>query len=224
MFNFRKKYTLSDLTGLKDGINVDRSKFKIAVIEDKVFPFLEELRRHNFNITIFKDIERLSILNDFQIVVSDIRGVGQFFGSKLEGAHLIEEIYRKYPNVYLIAYSSSTFNPSYNDFLRLCDETKKKSIDVNEWVKTFDRAIKNVSDPVYQWEKTRRILLKNNVNIDKISKLEKIYAKSIIKKDKNIFHREITSSKSGQSEYLKTILDSISIFAATFISNILKPD
>ena len=224
MFNFRKKYKLSDLTNLQDGISTDRSKFKIAVIEDKVFPYLEELRRHDFNITIFEDIERLSILSDFQIVVSDIRGVGKFFGSKLEGAHLIEEIHKKYPNVYLIAYSSSTFNPSYNEFLKLCDETKKKSIDVNEWTKTFDRALKKVADPIYQWEKTRRILLKNSVNIDTISKLEKLYAKSIIKKDKSIFNKEIISSKSGKSEHLKTILDSISIFAATFISNFLKPE
>ena len=223
MFGF-KKYTLKDLEQVRNRLKVDRSKFKIAVIEDKVFPFLEELRRHDFNITIYNDIERISLISEYDIVVSDIKGVGKLLGSKLQGAHLIEEIHKKYPNIYLIAYSASLFNPEYNKYFELCDETKKKGIDVNDWVTTLELAIKNSNDPIYQWEKFRKNLLKNGVDITIVSKLEKVYVKSIIKGKKGALTKELSSAKSGLPESVKVIFDSVAIFAGTLISNIIKAD
>jgi hypothetical protein len=223
MFGF-KKYTLKDLEYVKAQIRTDNSKFKIAVIEDKVFPFLEELRRHDFNITIYNDIERINLIADYDIVVSDIKGVGKLLGSKLQGAHLIEEIHKRYPNIYLIAYSASLFNPEYNKYFELCDETKKKGIDVNDWVNTLEKAIKNSNDPIYQWEKSRKMLLKNGVDIGVVSKLERVYVKSIIKKKKGLLMKELSTSKSGLPDSVKIIFDSVAIFAGTLISNILKSD
>lgn len=223
MFGF-KKYTLKDLEQVKAQIKTDNSKFKIAVIEDKVFPFLEELRRHDFNITIYNDIERINIIADYDIVVSDIKGVGKLLGSKLQGAHLIEEIHKRYPSIYLIAYSASLFNPEYNKYFQLCDETKKKGIDVNDWVKTLELAIKNINDPIYQWEKSRKILLKNGVDIGIVSKLERVYVKSIIKGKKGILIKQLSTSKSGLPDSVKIIFDSVAVFAGTLISNILKSE
>ncbi len=223
MFGFRKKNRLSDLGNITNQISYERSKFKIAVIEDKVFPFLEELRRHDFNITLFEDIDRLTQLSYFPIIVSDIRGVGKKLGSKLEGAHLIEEIYNKYPNCYLIAYSSSRFDPTYNDYLKLCDENKKKSIDVSEWVQTFDKAISCSNDPIYQWEKTRKILLQKGISLDRLSKIQNAYVKAILKKDNTIVKNILSKESSGSNESMKIIYESIFVFAATLISNILKP-
>jgi len=223
MFGF-KKYTLKDLEQVKAQIKTDNSKFKIAVIEDKVFPFLEELRRHDFNITIYNDIERINLIADYDIVVSDIKGVGKLLGSKLQGAHLIEEIHKRYPSIYLIAYSASLFNPEYNKYFQLCDETKKKGIDVNDWVKTLELAIKNINDPIYQWEKSRKILLKNGVDIGIVSKLERVYVKSIIKGKKGILIKQLSTSKSGFPDSVKIIFDSVAVFAGTLISNILKSE
>lgn len=223
MFGF-KKYTLKDLEQVKAQIKTDNSKFKIAVIEDKVFPFLEELRRHDFNITIYNDIERINLIADYDIVVSDIKGVGKLLGSKLQGAHLIEEIHKRYPNIYLIAYSASLFNPEYNKYFELCDETKRKGIDVNDWVKTLELAIKNCNDPIYQWEKSRKILLKNGVDIGIVSKLERVYVKSIVKGKKGLLIKELSTTKLGLPDSVKIIFDSVAIFAGTLISNILKSD
>lgn len=224
MFGLYNKYTLKDLEEIRGKFKFERSKFKIAVVEDKVFPFLEELRRHDFNITIYDDVARINILADYDIVVSDIKGVGKLLGSKLQGAHLIEEIHKKYPNIYLIAYSASLFNPEYNKYFKLCDETKKKGIDVNEWVATLDLAIKNFSDPIYQWEKSRTVLLQNNVSIDVVSKIEKVYAKAIIKGNSKLISKQISTAKTGVSDSAKIIFDSVAVFAGTLISNIIKPN
>ncbi|MCG3164484.1 MAG: hypothetical protein POELPBGB_00238 [Bacteroidia bacterium] len=220
---FKKHYKLEDISFIGNSVQINRSSIKIAVIEDNIFENLEQLRTHNFNITIFSDIENLNTLLDFEVIISDIRGVGKHFGSKLEGAHLIQEIHNKYPNKYLIAYSASTFNPTYNQYFKLCDETKRKSGDVNDWVKSLDSAIKNIKDPLYQWEKTRQILIKNRVAIDVISNLERAYIKSFLKKKSKYLIKEAEESKSiSDSPVVKIAIESITSFSASLISNLIK--
>ena len=222
MFGFKKKYTLSDLENATLDVELNRNDYRIAVIEDKIFPHLEALQRHEFNITLFKDIERLSMLNDFQIIVSDIRGVGKFLQSKLEGAHLIQEINKKFPNVYLIAYSSSRFDPTFNKYLELCDHCEKKSIDITEWTESLDYAIKMVNSPLFQWEKTRKRLLQKKVPLERISKIQNDYIKSIIKKKPELLKKTINKQRNINTEGLKSIFDSITKFTATFVAELLK--
>ena len=220
---FNKNYSLSDLENIKDQLRIKRSDYKIIVIEDKVFDYIEELRRHDFNIVLYDDIRNLSIISEFDIIVSDIKGVGKYLGSKLEGAHLIQEIHKRYPNKYLISYSVSRFDPTYNSYFSLCDLSLKKGIDLNEWVNIFDQAIDRINDPIYQWDKTRKILIDNKVSLDTVSKLEKVYIKSVVKKKPEIFTKE-TKKISLKSETSKIVFESISYFAATLISKFIKPD
>lgn len=223
MFGFFKRYTIDDLAKIRDKIKIDRTIYKIAVIDDNIFPVVDELRRHGFDVTTFTDVDHISVLKNYDVIISDIKGVGKKLGSKFEGAHLILEIYHQYPNKYLIAYSSSTFNPSYNEYFKLCDVTKRKNIDIQEWVKTLDEAVTCLNDPVFQWEKTRHVLMKQKIPIDYISNLEKAYSKSIIKGDDKYFSRQLKLAKSvGESTFSKIAIDSISSFAAAFITNMVK--
>lgn len=204
-------------------MRVDRNSVQIAIIENETFPPLEELRRHMFNITIFADIERISILNDFDIIITDIRGVGKHFGSKLEGAHLIEEIVKQYPNKYLIAYSASRFDMTLNKYFNMCDQQRKKDTDVHEWTTTLDKAITDINDPIFQWEKTRRILIENSFPLEYISKIEKAFAKSVIKRDYKYLQREITSDRpTAEQPLVKIAIESFSSFTASLISELIK--
>lgn len=223
MWNPFRKYNIDDLVTLKDKVKVDRAAHKIAVIDDNAFPLLDELRRHNFDITGFSDVDNIIQLQNYDIIISDIKGVGKKFGSKFEGAHLIEEVHLHYPTKFLIAYSGSTFNPSYNDYFRLCDATKRKNIDIQEWVKTLDLAIFSLNDPIFQWEKTRNVLIKQKVPNKYIAKIEKGYTKTLVKRNRKYLQNEIKVSKAiGESTLSKIVIDSISTFAATFITNIIK--
>lgn len=222
MFGLKKKYSLNDLDNAIRDSDYNRNDFRIAVIEDKIFPHLHGLVKHDFNITLFEDIEHLSILTDYDIIVSDIRGVGKFLQSKLEGAHLIQEIHKKFPNKYLIAYSSSRFNINNNKYFNICDHCEKKSIDINEWCESLDYAIKKVNSPLYQWEKTRKRLLDKNVPLDRIQKIQNEYIKSIIKKNPEYFRKAIKSEYKISSDNVKPIFDSISSFTAKFIAELIK--
>lgn len=222
MLSLFKRYSISDLEALRKAHSINRKNFQIAVIEDKVFPCLDELRNHQYNITVFPDIARLSVLADFDIVISDIKGVGKHFGSSLEGAHMIEEIHKRFPNKYLIAYSGSTYNPTYNRYFKLCDDTKKKSVDVHEWVTTIDRALELINDPVFQWEKTRQILISQRFSLEQISSIEKAYAKSILKKNMSSLEKVVTKNQSySDSPLSKIAIDSIAAFCSSFISNLI---
>jgi hypothetical protein len=79
MLDFFKKNRLDDLTALRGSIQVKRIEIQIAVIDDKIFPPIEELRRHEFNITFFNDVESINLLSDFDIVITDIKGVGKYY-------------------------------------------------------------------------------------------------------------------------------------------------
>lgn len=223
MLQFWKKYTLEDLKSLQGIGKANRSGTQIAVIEDKTFPPLEELRRHQFNITFFSDIERLSILNDFEIIITDIKDVGKFLGSKLGGAHLIEEISKQFPNKYLISYSASRFDMNLNKYFNMCDEQKRKDTDVHEWTSILDLAISRINDPIYQWEKTRMILIKQKIPSRDIIKLEKAFSKSLLRKNSRHLHKAISSDKSFSDQPLvKIAVDSISKVTATLLSELIK--
>lgn len=180
MFPFKKKYQMDDLTSLMEGFRFSRKDFRIAIIEDEHFPPLEHLQNHGFNIVWFKDIEKLFDISDFAVIICDIRGVGKNFGSNLEGAHLIQEINKQFPQKYLIACSNSTFDMALTKYFSLCNEALNKKIDVHDWVIALDKALKCYNDPVVQWEKTRRILRTENIPINQISNLEKAFIKSLI--------------------------------------------
>ncbi|MBV9987433.1 MAG: hypothetical protein JO301_07120 [Chitinophagaceae bacterium] len=223
MFSFRRKYQLDDLTAIVNTTKTDRASVQIAVIDDKTFPLLEDLRRHQYNITFFHDIERLSSLTDFDIIVTDIRGVGKHLGSNLEGAHLIEEVKKLFPNKYLVAYSASRFDATMNIYFSMCDRQMKKDADISEWVTLLDRAIQHLHDPLFQWEKTRQLLLSKKFSSAYISKLEKAYAKTIIKRNNKYLQRELEANTAwSEKPIAKVAVESITTFAAKFIAEIIS--
>ena len=77
-----KKYTIQDLniTG-SSYTNVQRENFKIAFIDDEDFVYLERLTNLGFRINKYNDVQDLNMLSSYDIIISDIRGVGKSFNS-----------------------------------------------------------------------------------------------------------------------------------------------
>jgi DNA-binding NarL/FixJ family response regulator len=123
----------------------------------------------------------------YDLILCDIRGVGQKFASDKEGAFLIKQIKAIYPEKRVIAYTASTYDPSYNEFLELADGVIVKGVTSDVWSQIIDDQIKKSIDPIFQWEKTRERLLKQKVDITIVSKLEHEYVKAIKSKDVNGF-------------------------------------
>ncbi|WP_420574636.1 hypothetical protein [Kordia sp.] len=221
---FRKKYTIEDLVTVTDSYSMRRSSVNVAVIDDKEFPYLRILREHDYKITKFDDINSINQLANYDIIICDIRGVGKNFGSKYQGGHLIQEISKKFPHKYLIAYSGSVFKTDYNQFFKLCDESVMKGKDVNDMVNLLDRASKEVRNPIYQWKKTRTVLENNKMPSDQIATIEKRFISSIMRRKIKIFEATIAdySTKSISNDSISLVLNSLAVFSGTLISNITK--
>lgn len=172
---------ISDLKGdIRPPIATLRDKVKIVAIDDEGFEYAEVLRRHGFNITVLNDITDINAVETYPIVIADIAGVGLSFQSPFQGAHVIAEIKKRYPNKYLIAYTGQRFDASYNRFFALCDTSMRKDAESQDWVEALDEAINVYVDPVAQWKKARLVIMPHITPL-RLMQLEDEYVKAVLK-------------------------------------------
>lgn len=181
-----------------------RRRFEILVIDDEEFVQKDNLSSHQFNITLKKDIDTINDVMAYDIILCDIRGVGNVYNSEYEGAYLIKEIKKTFPSKIVIAYTASNYDPSYNTYLELADDVRKKGTLSEDWVEALDNAIKVGLDPIEQWKRVRKELLDNNVSIGKVKKLEDRYVRSVQKKDFVSF-QQLTETGSYGDKVLRVL-------------------
>lgn len=167
---------------LQDGARLKQNT-QIAIIDDQPFPKASTLRNHKFNITELGDIRSVDQIAEYPIIVCDIRGVGQALSSDLEGAHLVAEIRKAYPDKYLVSYSGAQFDITYNDPLRSVDASIAKDAPTEQWVAILERGIETVTNPRERWVRVRRNLLDRGIETHEVFNLEQGFIKAIEKKD-----------------------------------------
>ena len=203
---FGKVRSINDLSQLKKGFKtLNRSHCKIAMIDDNAFEYEAILKRHDFFVQRFSDIEDIKAMAEYEIILCDIEGVGKRFSEKYQGAYIIKELRKHYPHKFLIAYSSKSFDASFNDYFKIADFVLKKDIDSEEWIEKLDEAISKVADPIYQWKKVRQYLLDSDIPLQNIQELENDYVTNISSKTDN-FPKQSILSKISSNEIKNIIL------------------
>nr|WP_157490436.1 hypothetical protein [Lysobacter enzymogenes] len=197
-FDFGKPEKLSDLATRSPTEGFLKKEYEIAVIDDNPFGKAEVLRSHGFHIAETGDIRQVDQIASYAVVVCDIRGVGQAFGGVLEGAHLLSEIRKKYPDKFLIAYSGAESNMAYNDSLRSVDVSIPKDSQTEVWVQNLERGLLEVGDPFKRWIRFRTRLAERGVDAYELFKLEQKYIKAITKSDASILERAVASPEVKQ--------------------------
>ena len=178
-----KRYTIKDLNTPSRKIkSASRDRFKIAIIDDEDFVFLEELRKSGFDIRKYDDALDLQMFDSYPIIICDIKGVGKDFKSPMGGAFLIRELKKKYPLKAYAAYTGSTYDISINNYLEGVSIIKK-DIEIDDWCIEIDNLIRNISDPKEVWLKIRDILLKEEVDLISLANLEDEYVDIILNKN-----------------------------------------
>lgn len=214
-FYFGKPLGLNDLkTKIVDEKDFKRHEVPIAIIDDEPFPYTSAMRKHDFNVKEIGDIKDINAVQSYSVVLCDIKGVGKSFGSKYEGAHVIEEIRRYYPSKILIAYTSHQFDPTYNKFFQLCDFTLKKDIDSDDWVASLDRAVRMAQDPIAQWQKVRRSLLNYEINILDLVLLEDAFVKKILNIESDFNYRKFSKNLPNDAKQIVLNFASNMLFKA----------
>lgn len=153
-----------------------REYIKILVIDDEDFAQKEGLQMAKFNVTQIKSVEDLRCAADYQIIICDIKGVGSKFGSKNEGAFVINEIRKLYPHRQYAVYSGSSFTQEMSALLKDI-ETIKKDAGIEEWVSYMDEFIDRTCNPVYKWKEIRRQLFLKNASTLSVLRLEDEYVR-----------------------------------------------
>jgi hypothetical protein len=164
-----------------------KTKNKIAIIDDEPFLKLESLRAHGFNLTeLGGDIKSVDQVMAYPIVICDIKGVGKAFGSDKEGAHVLSEIRKTYPDKFLITFTGMTYDASYNESLATADASATKDASVDYWTALLEKGLKNVGDPRQRWIRFRKNLLDEGMDLFELFKLEQAFIKAIEKRDASI--------------------------------------
>ena len=189
-----KRYTIKDLNTPSRKIkSASRDRFKIAIIDDEDFVFLEELRKSGFDIRKYDDALDLQMFDSYPIIICDIKGVGKDFKSPMGGAFLIRELKKKYPLKAYAAYTGSTYDISIHNYLEGVSIIKK-DIEIDDWCIEIDNLIRNISDPKEVWLKIRDILLKEEVDLISLANLEDEYVDIILNKNGD-FHNFPSAKK-----------------------------
>lgn len=164
-----------------------KSRIKIAVIDDEPFVKMESLRNHGFNLTeIGGDIKSVDQVMAYPIVICDIKGVGKAFGSSKEGAHVLSEIRKSYPDKFLITFSGMTYDASYNESFSSADKSATKDASIDHWIAILEEGLEKVGDPLQRWIRFRKNLLDKGIDLFELFKLEQAFIRSLEKRDESI--------------------------------------
>lgn len=157
-----------------------RAAIKIAVIDDQPFAPEHNLKNNQFQISTFKDVKSVKEVEEYPIVLCDLQGVGVQLAADGQGAFLIEEIKRNYPEKAVVAFTGGSAVSSISKrAFAAADDTLRKDASIDEWREILDRHIKNLSDPVYIWKQLRTRLIRADVTPIELMKLEHAYVSSI---------------------------------------------
>lgn len=172
--------------GLKKQISQVEAKFnfdarrrsaRILVIDDDQNSFdpFKPLQKEGYAIDFWQKIEDLTKLEQgyYDIIVLDIRGVGQEWSSEEEGFAILELVKSRNPSQVVIAYSGETFDFSKQKFYRMADDMiPKSSVDAAKCKAVIDGLIMAKLRPTALWKLIEDLLLKNGLSKRQVKKLE----------------------------------------------------
>lgn len=195
-----------------------KREISIAIVDDEVFRYMKELQAHDYHATeIGADISSVKQFEAYSVVACDIRGVAPKFGSHQEGAHLIAEIRKSYPDKYLIAYTGSTFDPSFNQKLLSADSAINKDAPFDFWHTELERALNSVGNPCARWLRFRKSLIQDGLDSWDIFNIEQAFIKAIKSgKAESFDYRKVSKGLTDQQIQL------ISTIAKVVLPSLLK--
>ena len=125
-----------------------RSQYQIVVVDDEDFSPLENLRRHNYNITHLRDVPSIDALRRYHVVLCDLIGVGMGLSSTMQGAHIVGETKKSFPEKIIVAYTGGGSAELLEPSIQAADYFLKKDANVEEWCEVLDKSIEDLVNPV----------------------------------------------------------------------------
>jgi hypothetical protein len=156
-------------------------KFQIAVIDDEDFTPLENLRRNNYNITHMRDVHSIDALRRYHVILCDLIGVGMGLNSTMQGAHIIIEVKKSFPEKIIIAYTGGGRPELLQPSIQSADYFLRKDANLESWCELLDKSIGDLANPVTVWKKLRYKLLEVGLVPYQLAELEDDFVVTILK-------------------------------------------
>lgn len=195
-----------------ESVRLAKSKSRILVIDDENFAPLHNLKRHQFKIFHMEDLERIDDVEDYNIILIDIQGVGRGFDNIYQGSHLIRQIKKLYPEKYVIAYTGGASQELTSMASEFSDKYVPKDISIDKWCDVLEDASLIVSNPIHAWKNFRYRLLENGISPFQLTVLEDTYVRSIVSHSSDISNNMLNAAEKVKvsSEITKIISSVIS--------------
>lgn len=200
---FIKLLTINDLATKSFQLkSIKKNSIPILIIDDNTFEYEEEMKDCGFNIRCIQDLDDVKMAEHYQIIISDIKGVGKKISNK-EGIGLIHELSKQYPYKLYGVYTGNNINIELTELLGGV-EIVSKNYDKDDWNSLLYKLVKKFVDPRTLWLKLRDLLISEGVSLYELVILEHRYVDAVI--NKNSDFRELFDNDYGIPEDLKTVL------------------
>ena len=162
------------------------------------------------------DIQSLTDVAGYDMILCDIRGVGKIFQSDYEGAYLVKQLKEKYPNKIVVSYTADSYNPKYENYLKYADAIVPKGTTLEDWDALLSQLIRDLANPVKQWKKTRKALFDANVATILVAKYENQFVKAVQKGN----FESIKKLYAQKDDSISEIMSGLFKIASKFFSHI----
>ena len=158
-----------------------RAQVKIGVVDDQVFTPKSNLENSGYKIDYLGDISSVDKIAPYHITLCDLQGVGTALDAKKQGAFIIREIKRNYPEKFVVAYTGGGLNQTISkEAATDSDLLLKKDADIDEWVDSLDGIIQQLLNPYKVWQRQRAALVAREVDTLTILELEIAFVRSLV--------------------------------------------
>ena len=159
-----------------------RRKVPIAVIDDEGLDasLLRVLQANGFILEQFNDIQTVSQIHRYSVILCDIRGVGLNISPEYQGAGIVSAIRKEYPTKYIITFTGSEIDRKYNAMLQEADDSIVKDAEKQEWIEKLNEAVKFSLSPVEQWYRLRTYLSSMQLSSRMLMQLESNYVSHLL--------------------------------------------
>lgn len=169
----------NSITSISEKKKIEETK--ILIIDDDELKLEKTLRRIGYNVIWKKDVDVLSDVEDYPIIICDYKGVGLKFDSEFEGLNLSMLIKEKYPEKIIYLLSAADFNPRANKYIKYIDELVYKG-EEDKIIEYIKDDCNKLFDPKERWIQYKKILKNKGIKEKDIFRLEDLYVRSFIEK------------------------------------------
>lgn len=185
MLIFPKPKTIEDIalkqkSFIKDKSIIElRKAVKIVIIDDNEFAPLTNLKNNDFDVTLKDDISSIQEIENFDIILCDIEGVGLALNKESQGAHVLKLINQNYPYKIPVAYTANTRGNNFAKAEEYSYKSLRKDSHTDDWIDLLDTCIQQLINPVFAWKRARERLYQMDVTPYHVMLLEDAYVSAL---------------------------------------------